>query len=421
MTINKKLIFSEVSSKGSIFKVHRKDRKMTLYYVAAQTGVSSKKLSDFEKGRTNLKDETIKLLYKCLEIDYVYNEENKIKFKRCFYNFYEALLCFDENIENEYRIAREMLKFIQTTNVYPQYLLMELIYHVFHNDMLYDYEKNITIIQAHIQNLDNKQKLIFHDCVALYFMGQKLYHEALKHFEYALEYSHDGAGAIVNYHKGLLYMEMNDPCKALGCVLKAKFYFDNNHYVKRSILSDLKIACIYRYLHCYDKALEIYAYCIPLMKSYSMESKYKTAYINYLWCMILAEKYNDVITVIDELDDELKQSSIFYLYYSLANEKLGHHKSAAKNIIEAKKCLKGCEQTPLLKVIVETYYTYLSTNKKQETKLKKLNLTLNEAQNSNNIELQRFVIEMIIDILDPELQADAIIDYYKMMLKSYKS
>lgn len=137
--------------------------------------------------------------------------------------------------------------------------------------------------------------------------------------------------------------------------------------------------------------------------------------------MILAEKYNDVITVIDELDDELKQFSIFYLYYSLANEKLGHHKLAAKNIIEAKKCLKGCEQTPLLKVIVETYYTYLSANKKQETKLRKLNLTLNEAQNSNNIELQRFVIEMIIDILDPELQADAIIDYYKMMLKSYKS
>ena len=59
MNINKNLIFSEVSSKGSIFKAHRKDRKMTLHYVAAQTGVSSKKLSDFEKGRTNLKDETI--------------------------------------------------------------------------------------------------------------------------------------------------------------------------------------------------------------------------------------------------------------------------------------------------------------------------------------------------------------------------
>lgn len=57
---------------------------MTLHFVAAQTGVSSKKLSAFEKGRTNLKDETIKLLYKCLEIDYVYSEENKIKFKRCF-------------------------------------------------------------------------------------------------------------------------------------------------------------------------------------------------------------------------------------------------------------------------------------------------------------------------------------------------
>lgn len=156
------------------------------------------------------------------------------------------------------------------------------------------------------------------------------------------------------------------------------------------------------------------------MKSYGMVNKYKTIYEQYLWCLILAKEYNKVIKVIDQLEIKLKDETIFYLFYSLANMKLGKHNLAMRSIAEAKKLLKNNSQAPLLKSIVDTFYTYLSKNKKQETKMNKLKSALDESIKSNNTELQRYIIEMILDILDPITQADIIVEYYKMILKSYK-
>lgn len=151
-----------------------------------------------------------------------------------------------------------------------------------------------------------------------------------------------------------------------------------------------------------------------------MVNKYKTIYEQYLWCLILAKEYNKVIKVIDQLEIKLKDETIFYLFYSLANMKLGKHNLAMRSIAEAKKLLKNNSQAPLLKSIVDTFYTYLSKNKKQETKMNKLKSALDESIKSNNTELQRYIIEMILDILDPITQADIIVEYYKMILKSYK-
>ncbi len=418
LKINNKSILSGDFLLGSIYRLHRKDKKITLQYISAQTGLTVKKLSDFEKGRTKLKLDTIVILYQCLGIRYQCVEEDKKEFGIRFYSFYEAILNYDDNIDEVYENAYKLKEAVQTTNLYPQFLLMELIYHIFNNDMFYNYEKIIESI--HVQYLDNKQKVIYHDCIALYLMGQKRYHEALKHFEKATEYGYSQATAIVNYHKGLLYIEMNDPCKAMTCVLKAKFFFDNNHYVKRAVLSNFRIACIYRHLNCYDEAIQIYSNCILQMKSYGMVNKYKTIYEQYLWCLILAKEYNKVIKVIDQLEIKIKDETIFYLFYSLANMKLGKHNLAMRSIAEAKKLLKNNSQAPLLKSIVDTFYTYLSKNKKQETKLNKLKTALDESIKSNNTELQRYIIEMILDILDPITQADIIIEYYKMILKSYK-
>lgn len=420
MNHRKKTILSENSDQGIVFKLHRKDKKMTLQELSNQSGIPTKRISNFEKGRTVLTNDTIQLLYSCLGITYCSYENQETQLSNSFYIFYEAVLSYDDNLEVIYHDILLRKEEILTSSAYPLFLLIELIYHIFHDDMFFDFEKTIDAIQAYRYNLDNKQKLIYHDCVALYFMKQKEYDKALEQFEHAAEYGVGGANAIVNYHQGLLFLDINDPCRAMSCVYKAKFFFDNNHYIKRSVLCSFRIACIYRYLHCYDEALPIYENCIRQMRTYHMINKYKTMYIEYLWCLILAERYKNVLVVIDDLDDKLKKSPIFHLYCSLANEKLGQHKLAVKSVVEAKRHLKNYEHISLLKSIVETYYTYLSVNKKQETKLKKLRGTLEEAKKCNNTELQRFIIEMIIDILDSDSQSDMIISYYQSLLQSYK-
>ena len=52
MNHRKKTILSENSDQGIVFKLHRKDKKMTLQELSNQSGIPTKRISNFEKGRT---------------------------------------------------------------------------------------------------------------------------------------------------------------------------------------------------------------------------------------------------------------------------------------------------------------------------------------------------------------------------------
>jgi len=388
--------------------------------IASKVNISINHLSSFERGRSILDLNKMKELYQCLGIKYEYDKRIVTEYINLFYQFYTKLV-YGDDYHQCYELLCNQKNKVLTSVGYVQYLLAEFVFHVVERDAFYNYKDTIRQIEIVFETLDYKQKQIYYDTLGVYLKNQQKYDEALEKFEKALEYGYELTIVMVLYHKGIVLIEYNHLNDAMNCILNAKKIFDNLLIIKRSIKCYAFLACIYQKSGIYDRAIFMQKTCINQMITLNLLDDLIALYNNLAWTYILAGEYKKAIDIANITLEQQPMNVSSYFYLSYIYEKYKEHEKAKEYIRNAKFYMKSLDVTPCLQIVIDAFYTYLTTNKTIEMKLKKLNEALTVVQKKHNPDLQIFLLEFIINFLCEEGYKDQSVYYFFLLRKCYKN
>lgn len=406
---------------GLVFALHHKKSKKTFRDVANFAHIHTSRLSDFEMGKCTLKEEAISKLYQSIGMKYTNVPEEVEAFTKLFYEFYNDILFYREYKESFQRLC-EHKQSILTTVAYPQYLLAQLIYASYRHDILFDYRTNISGIERSFSCLEDKQKHIYYDTVGIHYQNIEVndLDKALVYFEKASAYGYEHISAMTHYHKAVSLTLKNCFADALESLQLARDYFARQLNVERVLLTNGVIANIYRRMGAYDKAIKIYKECINMMNSPRMDGNKLMSYNNLSWTYLLDEQFDKVIENAKRTLKQWKTHTRSYFYLSYAYERLGDMDKAKEAIREAKDCVEIEMPSAYMRKMVDAFSTYLSPNKPEALKLRKLNLALKEAEKEYSVETQIFVLKIILRLLQQSENQTDLLYYQSQLIRCYE-
>lgn len=391
---------------------------MTLTDIASHTSVSITKISDFENGKCQLASEVLEELYQFLGISYVYDFKRVQRFYSLFYLFYRNIF-YQDDYEASYRELESMKPYIVATVYYPQFLLAEFVYHVFER-IPYEFENTIETIELLLDCLDDNQKQIYFDSAGVYYKNQMNIKQALVYFDKASIYGYAPATAMMLYHKGSLLDMNNELTKALECLKQARTYFLEQINIKRILLSSGAIANIYRRLGFYEDAIHLTELCLPHMKVFDLKGNILVAYNNITWSYLLMKDYEASIRYAYQTLElaHYDVKSYFFLAYAYAHK--NDDKKAREMIRLAKQYAKQYGTTSYMQAMVSAYHTILSDQKPLDTKVKKLKLVLAEKEAKVDLEARIFLLELMIELLEPSKRKKELDQYRKELSECFR-
>lgn len=364
-------------------------------------------------------EETLVLLYECLHMKFRRKENEMASFHSLFYNFLDDIIAY-RNYTKSYEELMFTGNYIKTTELFPQYKLAEFIYHSYIADSFYDYSTNMDIIETLFHFLDKNQQQIYYDAVGVHYKNESRYDKALYYFDMAAVYGYETATALMCYHKALLLTKTGCLIESLECANQAKAMFDKAMNYDRSLLCSGTIAMISARLGLYEEAIKTYKKCIAYMKSPNMSKDLMRASNNLCWTYLLSQQYEQVIVSANETLALKRNHVPSFFYKAYAYDKLNEKFKSKESIKRAKSLASNASCTPYMAAIVDAFYTLLSEQKGISTKIKKLNLALQQAEKCNDYQLELFVLNMIVETYQEYGDYQEAFAYQSKMIQIYE-
>lgn len=323
---------------GFIFRIHRKEKNVTIAELSSKTGIAESKLSDFENGKRTLPPLLITELYLELGIQFKINENahslmNKTMKEIC------DLIVYGQDYEEIYQKHLNMKEEVQCSSAYITYWLVVFIYHIYQQDEFFDYKRYVTLLMDHIDCLDSGHQQILYDTVGVYYKNIHEFDKAMDCFNKGMK--NGGltvSTAMILYHMAGVFALQGYSFEALQCLQNAKRKFDQELIFDRSLMCSVEIATILARLGSYAEAENQYLKCIIAAKNAHWSKKrLSVLYNNLLWHYLLDGEYQQIIKQEKEameVDPKCPDicSNIAYAYW-----RMGDLKNAKKIISIAKK------------------------------------------------------------------------------------
>lgn len=325
-----------------------------------------------------------------------------------------------EDFKSSYECLTKYKFSICTTAYYIQYILAELIYGVYKNRTIYEYKKQIELIQTHFDYLEDDQKQIYYDTVGVYYKNLGSYDEALEYFNKSSNYGYIPATAMMHYHKIMILVNVGELTEALESVKIAKENFDKDVLFRRSLLCNCLLAKIYVRMGAYDKGIHIYNQCVDYLNSLMLENDLLAVLNNLTWTYVLKQDFEQAIHSSNKILKLCHDDAPSYFFQAYSYHNLGQDEHAVQAIKKAKECLKTYECTRYMKAMIQAYSFILSDKKSSNDKIKKLEIALKEAEKCCDFQIELFVMKLLIEqykVLDDE---KSIVFYQNRMIEIYE-
>lgn len=406
-------------SLGPIYRLHRKNKHIITEEVCKKTQISTRKLSEFENGKKSLEEDVIKELYHCLHIKYFREPYNMEKFCIAFQNFFDDILTY-RDFTKSYQEIQKMEEYIQTTELYPQYLLSKLIYHVYTRNAFYDYKGNIAILESLFPYLNEFQKQIYFDTVGVYFKDELDYEAALNYLNKAAVYGYEQVSAMVYYHKTMILKKTGRLIEAMESITEAKQIFDRTMNINRSLLCSGTLGLIYTNLGLYDYSIDTFQKSIKYMTELNLKKDLLAASNNLTWSYLLFKQFDKAIENANRTIDLKRNHVPSYFFKSYAYRQLGEKYKAKECIKKAKSLSVRNPCTAYMKAMIDAFYTLLSDQKSVGTKVRKLKLALQQAEDCHDQKLELFVLDMIVGVYKDANEYENAFQYQRAMINIYE-
>lgn len=402
---------------GIVFKIKRKSKNMNLHKVEQLSGIDKTMISRFENQKLTLTQNQIDLLFSTIGeesctnfeqkqalLEYVHQiyldfiQENKFK-----YTYQEYIAQGWQNIHSEeyfvYLIGLLIYgcedKFAQNT-----LLLFDLI------KLLKDYEHYIPI---------PFQSIFF--CIAgLYYTRQVDWNHSLKLFHKAkVVATNDLTHAFSLYHLGKHRSYSCDLLDALDLLNQAKRLFDQHFYIKNALYCQIEIGYVYMKLGLYQKAEEIFVDCIQLNNQYSINLSVTNKIYSLLVYMYLnAKRYEKLNKLCAYMIKYRVYEFLAYFCLGVSSFYENDWNKAKQYFTVAKKYKKTDEECCIDKMVIRAYRLVMNGRDFIEYEKKFLKI-YQYSLDKNDMFLQMFILEVLVDLAKRENKTTELIKYYSLL------
>ena len=250
---------------GSYLKVNRIEENMSLNFLSDIVKINKGFLSEIERGRRKPADYALKQILKGIGIP-LFSEYEYLKIGREFAN--KVILHFEEMDYNTEKIILE--DFLNRKEYgysigFMQYYLLEFTYQIqFKKDPVKMEELYSKLILFNIELYSMKERLLFYDIIALYYMDMKRdYVSAQTYLNKALQDETKNTLTssligVILYHLIDINQRLNSSVKALMLCNDAESIFIESFNVKRLAYLNMHKANCFSRLGMYDEAERLY-------------------------------------------------------------------------------------------------------------------------------------------------------------------
>lgn len=395
---------------GTIFKLHRIEHRITLRKVAELGSVPASKLSDFENDKIKVPEQLLRNFYAIIDMKAKFYEDAYAVAEQLVLRLYHDIAFVRKTDRKNFETLLQNINHIQFQESYILFLLGCLIYYIYNHDEEFDYEKHIKIIERneHILTLELKQ--IFYDTIGVYYKNIYRFDLAIQCFEKGIHLAiSDTTLGMLLYHKTMVLTKICDLSDSLDCIKKSRKLFDDELNQKRSIMIGVQFGIIYSLMGKYDDAEKTYLYCLDAMK-YNPVGGVMIFYNNLAWNSLRAGRYEKALTYAKEgskISSQFAGSINFYRSY--ASWKLGRLDDAREYIKTAKNYKSG--ESDYMVSMIEGFSGFLSKNLDINKKENKLLRAYDETLKCKDLDLQYFVLSVIIELDFPKDQYEKQIAY----------
>lgn len=401
------------NTKGKIYRLHRKNRKVTLEKIANQTGIAKSNISEFENGKRNLSEDKIHKLYEAIYIDYEYHEDSQKLAEESVLNLNHNFV-FGKNFDEIYERHKSLKKYCLCSTSYITWYLGDFLYYLYSNINLYELSSKVTTLKLYADCLDDGMLQIMYDSIGYYQFTMNNYNEALIALKKAIEKSiFETTTAMALYHITMIYVNQGNLYLALNNIKKAKRLFDKELNFHRSIMCSVELAAVHTRLRNYKMSKKINLQCIEAGEwiAYPREKQLIT-YNNLLWTYLLSEQYDKIISYEKKIQDLAYNDSTIDSYFAYAYWRKGKEK-------EAKKYLKVVKEKEVDDTGISENWNYfidaftsMILNKPYSIIEKKLTNLYVSTNKYFDYDMQLFTLKLLVEYCDKNNEIEKS-DYFK--------
>lgn len=405
------------SNVGFVFNYHRLRQSFKLEYISYISGISVSKISKFENGKIELKNEELNLLFHALNLEFNNEERIQEEFLKEADNFLVSIF-FCNKLKEGWEKLKKYEENIVTSNVFPIYILNEFAFYVFSVQLNAMFELKETV--EHFYPCYTKEyKQLYHDVIGVYYFYKNKFEDSVLYLNKGIKYNYsDKIMAYLFYHLSLSYKRIGKISLSLEYASKANSIFKTYVNVKRISDANMIISLLHTSLGHYDYAEILYKNSILSFQNLRNDDSLAHTYSNLIWNYVLSHQYQKAIHYYLENKNYIQEQGSVYFSLFFSYFKLGEYENAKKYLKKAKDNLK--DESKFVVQAVSTFSTVLSNNKSNNLKEQKLENLYLIAKKSHVVNNQMFLIDYLLEYFTKKNQLEKIVFYQNEMIEILK-
>lgn len=408
---------------GALFKIHRKQKNISIQSLSKIAGISSSILSDFENGKKSISLDKLSDLYQFLDMEYDVSDYYEQEFLDLLDDMITDLR-YDTKVYTTYDQINDYEAKLRYSKYYFLVFFSYLLSFIYQGDIrLSEVKKKdyFNLLKDNIMFIPKHYRSLVCDTLGCCCLENNSTDEALILFEQGLAYSIcEEDTAICLYHIGMQKNFHGDLSEALDLFTRAKSIFDYHIFYIRGLMCQIEIGMVYMHLGLYVRAEKIYLECIRCCKHHEMLiPKLLCTYNNLLWLYISSKQYEKVLALESTVLKIDKKNPNFLSYIGIAYYYLDDKDKAIKYLEKSK-----CESTRTSKInnnVIDVYITMINRNRYREIE-NKIKIAYEETIRCFDLQCQIYLLELLLDIQvkfekwDKQRETQSLL-YQKMMEK----
>jgi len=405
---------------GILIRMNRIKNGYSLRQFAEKAMISHTHISNIEIGKIVPNIDTIKELFKILDIDFTIDEEVANEFHILFEKLY--MFCY----KAEYDDAKAIIKRIvlnrdkyEYSTFSVDFKLALIAFDVFVNANTYNVDFLIEQLENVLVSLNNSQKQLFYFFKGVNHHNKREAKIAIDNLLIALEYGGKNITKLgIKFYLAKAYSRMNNSYKSITLFKEAASGFDSDANYTRSIECMLGQAIDFARMRRFDEAYKLFMSVMTFAKKYKDKALENETLLYLTSYHIRKNDLNSALESINNCDPRMSERYYFYKVYT-------HYKREESeicyNLINSFLDLDQVHENIRLVYLLEVLRYQIKPKKELAASYEeKLIFLIKQAEKSHYYELLEMSYGFYIDFLRSKRNYKKALEYATKLLDKFQ-
>lgn len=400
---------------GTLIRYHRKERGLSLRQLAKISNMSHTLISTIETGKVTPNRQTLKELFKVLEIDFYDSPSLQSEFKTHYNQLYHALLSYEfDKAQDIYMKLFIREEEYQNSLMIVEYNLIKYLYLVMPHEHAIDYDPKLATLESIYDFLTMEQKQMLLFVKGINYVNNRQFISAHDCLLKATKMGDSSLDPFINVFLTYVHVNRYYFMDAIELGRKTILDLEKSMNYKWAMHIRLIIGKAYMLVRRFDGAHALFDQVILFSKQFGIDSLID---ITHLY---KAETYHlsgDLKRAKEHID-KVKEPSLYYYYsFCFIYGQLGEIEALKSIFLKAKEMIgfdHSYRSRLILEVLSQVYITNEKNSKKYEKNLQEL---LDIAIRGDQLESVERIGDLLIDYYRNKHQYKKAFEYTNLAYK----